>query len=307
MSRDIVVIGYGPCGRETVRQLHARGCAVRVAQRREPQGLPDGVTFVACDVLDLASLRRAFAGAAQVVLTVGFPYDGKVWMEAWPITVRNLLEACEENGARIVFFDNLYMYGPQTAPLNETMPLTNYGLKPAARAEASRIWQEQAIVPVAALRSPDFYGPRVMLSHLGATGLAAIAKGKRASFAFSPEMLHDYAYVPDIGRAIISLLDAPDDVFGQVWHMPCAPTKTSRELLELGAQAAGKQLRLSVLSSFMLAGLAPFVNSLGNLKEMAFQWDRPFVVDASKWRTRFWSDVTPFEEGVAATVASFQA
>lgn len=146
-----------------------------------------------------------------------------------------------------------------------------------------------------------------MLSHLGATGLAAIAKGKRASFAFSPEMLRDYAYVPDIGRAIISLLDAPDDVFGRVWHMPCAPTKTSRELLELAAQAAGKQLRLSVLPSFMLAGLAPFVNSLGNLKEMAFQWDRPFVVDASKWRTRFWSDVTPFEEGVAATVASFQA
>ena len=42
----------------------------------------------------------------------------------------------------MVFIDNLYMYGPQTAPLVETMPLTTYGRKPAARAVATRIWME---------------------------------------------------------------------------------------------------------------------------------------------------------------------
>jgi hypothetical protein len=29
-------------------------------------------------------------------------------------------------------------------------------------------------------------------------------------------------------------------------------------------------------------------------------------VDASAWRARFWDDVTPFDRGVAETVASFR-
>lgn len=306
MGGDILVIGYGPCGREAVQQLHAAGRAVRVGQRSRPEDLPEGVGFVRCDVLDLDSLRSALAGAAQVVLTIGFPYEGEVWQRVWPATMRNLLEACGETGARIVFLDNLYMYGPQTAPLVETMPLTAHGLKPAARAAATRLWQEQDRVKVAALRAPDFYGPGVTLSHLGETGLAAVARGKRATFVFSPDLPHDYAYTPDIGRAIVTLLDAPDDAFGQVWHMPCAPTKTSREILAMGAQAAGVPLKLTALPGFVFAALAPFVPFLRNLKEMRFQWDRPYTVDASKWRARFGSDVTPFEEGVAATIASFR-
>ena len=44
----------------------------------------------------------------------------------------------------MVFIDNLYMYGPQTEPLVETMPLTTYGVKPAARSAATRIWMEAA-------------------------------------------------------------------------------------------------------------------------------------------------------------------
>lgn len=305
MSGDILVFGYGPCGRETVARLQAQGRGVRVAQRRRPADLPSNVPFVACDVLEQDQVRRAVAGAAQIVLTIGFAYESHVWERVWPQTMRNLLGACAESGARIVFLDNLYMYGPQAAPLVETMSLTDYGRKPAARAAATRLWQEQDRVRVAALRAPDFYGPGVTLSHLGATGLAAIAQGKRASFVFSPDQPHDYAYTPDIGRAIVTLLDAGDDAFGQAWHMPCAPTRSSREILAIGAASAGKKLRLTALPPIALDILAPLVPFLRNLKEMRFQWDRPYQVDAGKWRARFWSDATPFDVGVPATIASF--
>jgi hypothetical protein len=40
----------------------------------------------------------------------------------------------------VVFVDNLYMYGPRREPLNEDMSLADYGQKPAARSEATRIW-----------------------------------------------------------------------------------------------------------------------------------------------------------------------
>lgn len=304
-AKDIVMIGYGPVGRETVALLHARGTSVRVAQRSRPVDLPAGIAFTPCDILDAASVRAAVTGAAQVAVAVGFEYTGKVWSTLWPVAMQNLLDACAAEGVRMVFFDNLYMYGPQTAPLVETMPLSNMGMKPAARAKITRIWQADTRVKVAALRAPDFYGPGVLLSHIGETGLAAIAKGKPAMVVFSPDQPHDFAYVPDIGRAMVTLLDADDDAFDQVWHMPCAPTMTTRQILAIGARKAGVKLRLRTFPGIVRKTLALFMPFLRELGEMRFQWDRPYAVDASKWKARFWSDVTPFETGVAATMRSF--
>ena len=302
----IVMIGYGPVGRATVALLHARGTRVRVAQRSRPADLPDGVGFTTCDVLDADSVRAAVAGAAQVAVAIGFEYAGAVWSRDWPVAMRNLLDACAAAGARMVFLDNLYMYGPQTAPLVETMALSDHGRKPAARAAITRMWQDDGRVRVAALRAPDFYGPGVLLSHIGETGLAAIARGKAAMFVFNPDQPHDYAYVPDIGRAMVSLLDADDADFGQAWHMPCAPSLSTRQILALGARHAGVDLKLTTIPRLILPLLARFVPFVRELSEMRFQWDRPYRVDTAKWRARFWSDATPFEQGVAATMASFR-
>ena len=305
MADEIVVLGYGPVGRATAAQLLAQGRRVRVAQRSRPGDLPAGVAFTACDVLDAASVRATFAGAAQVAVAIGFAYVGKVWEHVWPIAMQNLLDGCAAHRARMVFLDNLYMVGPQHVPLVETMALTDLRRKPAARARITRMWQAETRVPVAALRAPDFYGPGVTLSHLGDTGLAALARGKAAIVLFSPDQPHDYAYVPDIGRAMATLLDADDHAFGRAWHMPCAPTRTSREVLALGAAALGVPLRLRTMPPFVLDLLAPAVPFLRELREMRFQWDRPYQVNASQWRQHFWSDVTPFETGVTATVQSF--
>jgi hypothetical protein len=39
---------------------------------------------------------------------------------------------------------------------------------------------------------------------------------------------------------------------------------------------------------------------------MRFQWDRPYQVDASRFKAAFWSDVTPFETGVPETALAFR-
>ncbi len=62
----------------------------------------------------------------------------------------------------MVFADNLYMYGPQTSPLTEEMPLTHYGRKPALRAEITKLWKsahDTGRVRAVAVRASDFYGP----------------------------------------------------------------------------------------------------------------------------------------------------
>ena len=189
------------------------------------------------------------------------------------------------------------------------MPLTDFGVKPAARAAATRIWMaasEEGRLRVAALRAPDFYGPGAAQAHLGETAFGALARGKAATLIGSPDTPHDFAYVPDFARAVVTLLDASDDAFGQAWHVPCAPTRTPREILALGAAALGVKPRVSGLPTWALGPLGLFVPMLRELREMSFQWDRPYRVNSSRFAARFWGDATPFEVGAPATALWFR-
>ena len=221
------------------------------------------------------------------MLAIGLPYVGAVWREAWPRVMTNFVEACAKTGARLVFFDNLYMYGPQRTPLTETTPLQPFGVKPATRVAITRLWQaasEAGRLKVVALRAPDFYGPGVPLTHLGDTSLGALARGRRALVIGSPDTPHDFAYVPDCARAVISLLDAPDDAYGQAWHVPSAPTRTPRQIIALAAAALGVAPRVIGLPPALLRPLGLFVPVFGELAEMRFQWDRPYRVELQPLR-----------------------
>ena len=112
MSDRILVIGYGPVGAATAERLAAQGRQIVVAQRKRPANLPEAIAFVACDVERRDSLRVAARGTTQIVLAVGLPYSGELWRKTWPKIVDNVVETAAEIGARVVFVDNLYMYGP---------------------------------------------------------------------------------------------------------------------------------------------------------------------------------------------------
>jgi nucleoside-diphosphate-sugar epimerase len=306
----VVVFGYGPTGEATVGRLRARGQKVRVVQRRRPANLAPGVEFQTCDVLDADDVLSAMRSAEQAVVTIGFEYKGSVWKTAWPKAMANFIAAAEATGARVVHIDNLYMYGPQTAPLREDMPLTSYGRKPSARAEATRMWMkasEEKRILWAALRAPDFYGPGVGRSHIGDVGFGMVAKGKPATLLMQPDTPHAFAYVPDIARAVLSLLDADNDAYGQAWHVPCAPTLTPRQILKFGADALGTKLRIVAIPGVVLQALGVFAPYLREMAEMSFTWNRPYHVDSTKFARRFWSDATPFEVGARVTALAFGA
>jgi nucleoside-diphosphate-sugar epimerase len=303
MKKQIVILGYGPVGKATANLLTANGRGVQIAQRSRPADLAKGATFERCDILNPDDVNHTVAGASEVVLTIGFQYNGDIWRKSWPIAMANLLAACTRHDVRIVFVDNLYMYGAQDKPLREDMAMTTKGVKPTVRAEITRMWMASS-VRVAALRVPDFYGPGVGLSHIGDGGFGALAKNKRAMLIMPPDTPHDFAYVPDVAPAVVSLLDADDSAYRQVWHMPCAPTRTARQILELGV--TGAKPKISSLPLWLLPMIGRFVPMMREFWEMRFLLDRPYHVDAQKFKTRFWSDVTPFEVGAPATAASFR-
>lgn len=308
--KRIIVFGYGATGREVTNLLSARGDDVIVAQRTAPSNLPIGVSFRACDLTDAGAVVTASAGREIVICAAGFPYDARLWERAWPAAMRAMLTACEVVGARFVFADNLYMLGPQTEPLTESMPLTSYGRKPRVRADVTRLWQEAHAagrVKGVAVRASDFYGPNVPNSILSNFGVARLVVGKPALVPYSPDHPHDFAYVPDFARAVVTLADAPDDAYGQAWNVPNAPTRTLRELLKLAADIAGVRFRMYAIPFWLQPVFGLIRPEIHEYIEMRFQTDRPYRVDATKFLARFGGRATSFEEGLAATVQYYRA
>ena len=155
------------------------------------------------------------------------------------------------------------------------------------------------------MRASDFYGPDVPNSILS-MGMSRMMAGKAALVTFSPDHPHDQTYVPDVARTVVTLCDAPDDAYGQAWHVPNAPTRSLRELLTLAARIAEVPLRMRVLPTWLQPILGIAVPELRELIEMRFQTDRPYYVDTGKFRTRFGQEPTSFEEGLAATVRFYR-
>jgi nucleoside-diphosphate-sugar epimerase len=309
MGSNVLVLGYGAVGQATVKLFIDKGLSVTVAQRNSPKDLPAGVHFISCDVLNEDSVQACLEGFSQLVIAIGFEYKSKTWRDHWPVAMRNLVHASLKHHLRVVFVDNLYMYGPQKEALHEGMSLTAYPGKPAVRAEVTRIW-ENAVkdngLQFTALRASDFFGPNVLLSQLGAVVFGNLSKGGTAQFLVPIDQPHDFAYVPDIARAVHTLLEAPDSDFGQVWHMPCAPTMTTRGLIALGAESLGVAPKTFSFPIWFLRILGLFFPLAKELWEMRFQWRRPFVVNADKFKQRFAFEVTPFSESIRATSRSFK-
>lgn len=310
MSQHVVIFGYGAVGRETAALLASRGARLTIAQRKRPASLPVGGEFTGVDVLDQQQTVRASEGADAIICCLGFPYDSRIWAKAWPKGMANLLEAASSTGARFVFADNLYMYGPQNRALTEDMPLTDFGRKPRIRAEITRQWQNahaSGKVQAVAVRASDFYGPGVETSVLSAYGVRRLLAGKSALIPYSPDHPHDFNYVPDFARALVTLLDAPPDAYGQAWHVPNASTQTLRSLIGRAAAMIGVPPRMIVLPKLLLQLGALFDRQLYELLEMRFQTDRSYKVDASKFAQRFWDNPTSFENGLAATIAYYRS
>jgi len=308
MTGLTVIFGNGAIGHLVTDILIGRGEKVRIAQRRAPAKLAAGVEYVACDVLELAAVRNAVQGATQVLLAVAFKYDSRVWEKTWPTTLKNVVEACAEVGAKMVFIDNLYQLGPQTCPRTEEMALSRSGEKARILSDVTEIWlAARDRVRFASLRCPDFYGPEVLVSHLGESAFGEMSKGKKALMIAPPDTPHDFAYAPDIARAVVTLFDAPDDAYGQAWNMPSAPITTPRKLLQMGADELGVPLKMTLLPLWMLPLGGLFDRFLKEVWDVRYTWNRPYEVDARKFTRRFNFTPTPFETGIPATARAFAA
>lgn len=306
MTHTILGAG-GAVGNELARSLSQSGCPVKLVARN-PRQVTGGESLFTADLLDGLQVMKAVEGSSVVYLCAGLPYKTSVWKTAWPVVMDNVLHACQVHRARLVFMDNMYMYAPDALPhMTESSPVAPCSEKGKVRAQiAAKLMErvEQGKLEALIARAADFYGPAVSTSMLQITVADNLKKGKKAIWIADAGRKHSFTYTPDIGKALALLGNTPD-AFNQVWHLPTAPDQlTGREWIGKVAEAMGVTPAYRVMPVWMLGVLGLFIPVLGELKEMAYQQQRDYFFDSSKFSSRFGMQATPVDTGIRAMVAA---
>ncbi|MCB5169701.1 NAD-dependent epimerase/dehydratase family protein [Streptomyces bambusae] len=301
-----VVIGYGPAGAATARLLAEQGHTVKVFTRSGAAGrTPEpGVEHVALDASDARRLTGAADGAAAIHGCAAPPYHR--WAADWPPLAASLCAAAEATGAVLVMLGNLYGYGPVSVPMTEDLPLAATGPKGRLRAglwEQARTLHEQGRIKAVEVRASDFFGPGVTDGgHLAARVVPPLLRGKPVSALGDPDAPHSWTYLPDVARALVEVA-GEERAWGRAWHIPTAPPRSVREMVErLTAQAGGRPVAVRRIPGPALALAGLFSPLLRELKEIRYQFEHPFEVDASAYEASFAVRATPLDEQLKETV-----
>jgi nucleoside-diphosphate-sugar epimerase len=304
---DVVLGATGGAGGALVRELAGRGHRVRAVSRKPAPDLPEGVEPLAADAADPAQTRTACQGATVVYHCVQPPYQR--WAAEFPPLTQSIADATAAAGARLVYADNLYAYGPVDGPITEDLPaqpITNKGRIRALMAERLLAAHRSGTLQVAIARSSDYYGPGGANSVVGDILFGAAVEGKRARWMGRVDLPHSLNYLQDVARALI-ILGARPEALGEVWHLPAAEPVTGRGFVELIAAALGGPVKVTATSRLALRLAGLFDPRARETTEMLYQWERPFVLDASKFQRAFGPlEPTPHQQAVATTVAWFQ-
>ena len=302
-----VVFGTGQVGGALVAHLAGDGLEVRAVSRHRPAQLTDGVDWRSADASDPESATDAAKGAAVIYQCLNASYTD--WPTRFPPLQHGVLTAAEHADALLVSFENVYGYGPIGGrPMTEDLPLAATTVKGRTRASMTRDLlsaSEAGRVRIAIGRAADLFGAGVTESALGRQFFPNAVAGKKVDFIGDPDLLHTYSYVPDVAGAL-AVLGTDDRAVGQVWHLPGPETVTTREIVEMVEVRVGHPVGIRVMPRFALRALGVVNPMMRGLAEMAYEFDEPFVLDTTKFRTMFGGRTTPLDEAIATTVDAFQ-
>jgi nucleoside-diphosphate-sugar epimerase len=304
-SMHTILGANGVIGRELSRHLRAYPARVRQVSRAPRAEHPEDELIT--DLLDPKATADAIAGSAVAYLVAGLKYDSRVWREEWPVVMRNAIDGCERHGSALVFFDNVYAYGPVNGLMTEETPYNPSSRKGEVRARIATMLMDEirrGELRGMIVRSADFYGPGATLSLAHATVMQRLKAGKTPQWVGNPKALHSFTYTPDAGRTLALLANTPD-AYGQIWHALTSKESMSGErFVRAACELSGKPYRLQVAPRWMLSLMGLFVPVLRENMEMLYQFERDYQFDSTKLERAFGLTATPYREGIAATLKS---
>ncbi len=289
------------------RELTDHKETVRLVSRK-PTPFPGAETLPA-DITDPQQAIGAIKGSDIVYLCVGLKYDFSLWRQEWPKIMTNTIEACKQAQAKLIFFDNVYMYGRVDGGMTEDSPYDPCSRKGDLRARiATQLMSEvrKGNITASIARSADFYGPGAGKTSVpGILVFDRLARDQRAQWLVNTKVRHSLTYTGDAVKALY-LLAMDENSWNQAWHLPTATNPlTGEEFIESAAASLGKPARHMVLPKWMIGLGGLFDKTTAELSEMTYQYEFDYLFDSSKFENAYNFQPLSYEEGIKATAAHY--
>jgi len=294
----------GVIGKELAAGLTAYTNEIRLVSRN-PKAVNKGDQLMAADLTLPLQVDKAVEGSDIVYLTVGLAYNFKIWRQQWPLIMHNVIESCKKYGAKLVFFDNVYMYDPEyMGNMTEETPIRPVSKKGEVRSLIAALLMEEiksGNLTALIARSADFIGPAN--SFLVESVYKNLNKGKKANWFSRTDKIHSFTNTTDAAKGTAMLGNTPD-AYGEVWHLPTSDALlTGKDWVGLFAREMNAKAKLSALPDGMLTLLGLFIPILKELKEMTYQYNRDYFFNSNKFNQRFGYKPLSPEESVKNLVA----
>ncbi|SIN33766.1 NAD-dependent epimerase/dehydratase family protein [Micromonospora cremea] len=292
-----VIVGTGPVGTATARLLAERGEQVRVVSRRGTGPEHPAIERIAADAADAERLTALTTGAQALYNCANPAYHR--WSTDWPPLAGALLAAAERTGAVLATVGNLYGYGPVDGPMTEQSPPAATGTKGRVR---NRMWADALAahragrVRVTEVRGSDYVG-------VGGTSLAMmvlprVLAGQRVFLPVNWDAPHTWTYIADVARTLVAAA-AQEQAWGRAWHVPSAPAAPMRELATRAAALVGAPAPKLIRMPYPVLWLGGLTNPLiRELRETAYQFDRPFLMDSTAATATLGVEPTPLDRAL---------
>jgi nucleoside-diphosphate-sugar epimerase len=298
----------GVIGNALAKELINYTTNIRLVSRN-PKKINDTDTTMSADLTDATQVDKAIEGSEIVYLMAGLEYKTKVWQQKWPIIMQNTINACKKHGAKLVFFDNVYMLGKVDGWMTEESPLNPCSKKGEVRAKLNQMILDeikagtlQAIIA----RSADFYGPDAKNSMTESLIFSKLAKGQKPSWLLNDNVKHSFTYTIDAAKGTV-ILGNTVEAYNQIWHLPTHhDALTGKEFMSICQESFHQGTGHQIMGNLMLWIGGLFMPIVKELKEMSYQNEFEYLFDSTKFEKAFNFSPTPYKEGIIETVKSYQ-
>lgn len=290
-QRALIIGATGGIGSEMARALLASGYRVRALHRdperaRAASAELGSVEWVRGDAMQASEVRAAARGVSVVVHAAN-PPGYRNWRGlALPMLESSIL-AAKSAGARLVLPGTVYNYGPDApALIDESVPQ-----RPLTRKGKIRVEMEQAIrgatesgLRALIVRAGDFFGPRAGNSWFSQGMVKPGHPLRSVVYPGRHGAAHAWAYLPDLARTIVALLDRDADLGRfETFHFGGHGFERGVEFAEATRAAADlSNAPVRGFPWFALYLLAPFHETVREMIEMRYLWQRSLLLDNRK-------------------------
>ncbi|NQZ33610.1 MAG: NAD(P)H-binding protein [Oceanospirillaceae bacterium] len=285
-QKTVLVLGAnGGFGSHMVHELLSHGYQVKCLVR-DPNKLNDSlmgidIKVIKGDAANISEVTQAAQGCEILVYAINMPYAQ--WQQKSLSTLEVSVRLSEKNNMTLIFPGNVYIHNPAHGPnfseSSSHQPVTKKGkIRQAMELRLKRASHNGAKILI--IRAGDFIGKNAKN-----TWLDFMLKKGRSGYTLSAgtkqDITHSWAYLPDVAKACIALLNAGLPKAYNDFNFAGYQISFT-DIAQAIERESGKKVKMAYIPWWLFSLLAPVLPFFKELNEMRYLWEQELNLNEDK-------------------------